>query len=317
MPKFHRPSGGPRSALGATAFALLLCLTSPHTPASPPDTTRTRETLPEKSVVLTFDDSVRSHFTVVAPLLKELGFSATFFITEGFDFPTNKKDYMTWQQIRSLHDDGFEIGNHTRDHMGVTEKSLPQLREQVEAINKRCAEHGVPKPVSFAYPGNAIHPGALPILEGLGIRYARRGGSPEYAYDEGGGVAYQPGLDHPLLIPSVGDARPDWTLRDFKAALARSSDAQGGGGIPVLQFHGVPDLQHPWVHTPPEMFRKYMQHLKDQGYTVLAMRDLQRYFDPAVKPADPEAIIQQRIKKIRAEKNPRQTSLRSVKLSGK
>ena len=36
-------------------------------------------------VVLTFADSAKSHFTVARPLLKRLGFGATFFITEGFD----------------------------------------------------------------------------------------------------------------------------------------------------------------------------------------------------------------------------------------
>ena len=40
--------------------------------------------IPEKLVVLTFDDSAKSHFTVVRPLLLNYGFSATFFITEGF-----------------------------------------------------------------------------------------------------------------------------------------------------------------------------------------------------------------------------------------
>jgi peptidoglycan/xylan/chitin deacetylase (PgdA/CDA1 family) len=34
-----------------------------------------------KVVVLTFDDAVKSHRTFVAPLLKELGFGATFFVT--------------------------------------------------------------------------------------------------------------------------------------------------------------------------------------------------------------------------------------------
>jgi peptidoglycan/xylan/chitin deacetylase (PgdA/CDA1 family) len=35
-------------------------------------------------VVLTLDDAPKSHRTFVAPLLKELGFGATFFITHGF-----------------------------------------------------------------------------------------------------------------------------------------------------------------------------------------------------------------------------------------
>jgi len=47
--------------------------------------------IPDKLVVLTFDDSVASHYSVVRPLLKLYGFSATFFITEGFSFRTNKK----------------------------------------------------------------------------------------------------------------------------------------------------------------------------------------------------------------------------------
>ena len=57
------------------------------------------EPIPDKLVVLTFDDSVKSHFTVVRPILKRYKFGATFFITEGFDFATNKNDYMTWDQI--------------------------------------------------------------------------------------------------------------------------------------------------------------------------------------------------------------------------
>ena len=71
---------------------------------------RALEPLPDKLVVLTFDDSVSSHHAVVAPLLKQLGFGATFFITEGFSFRTNKQDYLTWEQIAGLHRDGFEVG---------------------------------------------------------------------------------------------------------------------------------------------------------------------------------------------------------------
>ena len=54
----------------------------------------------------------------------------------------------------------------------------------------------------------------------------------------------------------------------------------------MLQFHGVPDVKHPWVHTPPELFRQYMDYLKQQGFRVIALRDLQALLDyPA--PSDP------------------------------
>ena len=249
------------------------------------------EPLPEKVVVLTFDDAVRSHFTVVRPILRELGFAATFFVTEGFDFPLNKRDYMTWQQIRQLHLDGFEIGNHTRDHVELTPRSLATFGEQIEAVNAKLHRHGIPRPVSFAYPGNAFHLEGLPILAAAGFKFARRGGSPEEPYADGRGVAYSPGEDHPLLIPSTGDARPEWTLQDFEAALQRGSE----GGVCVLQFHGVPDRRHPWVSTPPHRFKEYMAYLKDGDYRVLALRDLARFVDPAAWPADPLAVVRRRL----------------------
>ena len=79
-------------------------------------------------------------------------FGATFFITEGFDFPTNKKDYMTWDEIAQLHKDGFEIGNHTRDHKGVTDKTLADLPAQLRGINVQCKKHGIPQPRASPIP---------------------------------------------------------------------------------------------------------------------------------------------------------------------
>jgi peptidoglycan/xylan/chitin deacetylase (PgdA/CDA1 family) len=196
-----------------------------------------REPIPDRLVVLTFDDSVQSHVTVARPILKRYGFGATFFVTEGFHFATDKANYMTWEEIRALHDDGFEIGNHTRDHMTVTAKTVDHLEEQLGAIDQRCKLAGIPKPISFAYPGNGIAPEALSVLRAHGIKFARRGGAPEYPYALGRGFAFEPGQDHPLLVPTAGDARPAWTLDDLKRAVGQAR----AGKIAVLQFHGVPE----------------------------------------------------------------------------
>lgn len=254
------------------------------------------EPVPDRLVVLTFDDGGKSHFTIARPLLKKYGFGATFFITEGFDFRTNQRDYMTWDEIAQLHKDGFEIGNHTRDHLGVTDKTIGELPVQVRAINERCKQHGIPPPISFAYPGNAITKKALPVLKDLGIKFARRGGAPEYPYKEGRGFAYEPGLDHPLLIPSAGDARPGWTLDDFKRAVSQARH----GRIAVLQFHGVPDTAHDWVTTSKAQFEQYMKYLADHRFKVIAVRDLLRYVDPGVVPNDPWGVIEDRKRQLKA-----------------
>lgn len=262
---------------------------------------RALEAILDKLVVLTFDDSVKSHFTVVRPILKKYGFGATFFITEGFDFKTDKERYLTWEEIAELHRDGFEIGNHTRDHMGLSpgkpaslKKQLARLPEQIEAINARCREHGIPRPVSFAYPGNGFHPDAFAILQKAGIRFARRGGAPEYDYALGRGFAFEPGADHPLRIPTAGDARPAWTFADFK----RGVDQAKFGRIAVMQFHGVPDQQHPWVTTKKENFEQFMAHLAKNHFRVIALRDLETFVNPNVTPANPDAVIERRKKAV-------------------
>lgn len=246
--------------------------------------------IPDKLVVLTFDDSAKSHYSVVRPTLLKFKFGATFFITEGFDFLDNKKDYMTWEEIAELHRDGFEIGNHTKDHLGISDANVPKLAEQLDAIAKRCQEHGIPAPVTFAWPGNATSLKALPILKERGIRFARRGGAPEYPYEEGKGFAFQPGADHPLLLPSAGDARPNWTLENFILAAEQARD----GRVAILQFHGAPDTAHNWVSTAQQNFEAYMHYLATNNYKVIALRDLSQYEGAQNEPKDPMAIIHER-----------------------
>ncbi len=246
--------------------------------------------IPDKLVVLTFDDSAKSHYTIVRPLLLKYGFGATFFITEGFDFKENKRDYMTWEEIAQLHRDGFEIGNHTRDHLGINDAQVPRLAEQLDAIAARCREHEIPAPVSFAWPGNATSLAALPVLKQHGIRFARRGGAPEYPYEFGQGVAFEPGRDHPLLLPSAGDARPKWTLEDFRRAAELARD----GRIAILQFHGVPDTAHDWVSTAEQSFEAYLRFLAIEKYQVIALRELSLYAGTRREPSDPLAIIRSR-----------------------
>ncbi|HCR91909.1 MAG TPA: polysaccharide deacetylase, partial [Prolixibacteraceae bacterium] len=56
--------------------------------------------LPEKVIILTFDDAIASQSTNTAKILNEYGFGATFFVCEfPPNFDTDKENYMTWEQI--------------------------------------------------------------------------------------------------------------------------------------------------------------------------------------------------------------------------
>jgi peptidoglycan/xylan/chitin deacetylase (PgdA/CDA1 family) len=251
------------------------------------------ERVPDKTVVLTLDDAVKSQIEFVAPLLEQLGFKATFFISQ--EWMNDKEHFLSWDDVADLHRRGFEIGNHTWTH-AVFDKAdqAPKLGGELQMVDDALARVGVPKPISFGWPGDNFGPEALEQLRLLGIRLARRGMQPEVPYGE---VQVGPLLDvtrnDPLLIPTTGDAYPDWSLEHFKEVVAGAKN----GKVAVLQFHGVPDIVHPWVNTPPEMFRKYMLYLKQNGYHVIALRDLVPYYDWSHLPGDP--MVKERVASVR------------------
>lgn len=244
----------PHAALLSAALVIALAL---------PGLAGAVEPTPERVVVLTFDDSVASQATFVAPLLKKYGFGATFFITEGFEFAEDKEHYMTWQQIAALDAAGFEIGNHTRRHDAVTGRTPEQLDADIAYIEEQCAKNGIPRPVSFCYPGYATSPAAVTVLRARGYRFARAGGA----------SAFAPAVDEALTLPQAFDGKPDSTLEQFKAAVALAGD----GKVAVMTFHGVPDIKHPWVSSDPAKFETYMAHLKQEGCRVIALRDVGKY----------------------------------------
>ena len=238
--------------------------------------------VPDRLVVLTFDDAVKSHRTFVAPLLKELGLGATFFVTH--KWMDDKTNFMTWQEIAEIQQMGFEIGNHSWTHTDFSSpKHASRLPGELYLVDRELDLVRVPRPTSFAYCGNSLGPEAVQKLSELGYHFARRGEQPEAEYGTLKiGSAYDPKRHHPLLIPTTGDAYPDWSLDHLKKVLARAKNGQ----IVVLQFHGAPDVAHPWVNTPPERLEQYLRYLKQHLYCCIAVRDLEPYVDRAHLPAD-------------------------------
>lgn len=219
--------------------------------------------LPEKLIVLTFDDAVVSQYSYVAPLLKEYGFGATFFVCE---FPTRSSDrsaYMNWQQIAELDKMGFEIANHTKDHPMLPSLSLEEVEYQLTYIDNKCDSMGIAKPMDFAYPGYGLDSTIVDYLGKRGFAFARVGGD----------RPYDPLVDNPLLVPS-------WAMNaNNKEQIMNAFKEAREGKIVVLTIHGVPDLEHPWVTTPPELFREYIEYLYENDYTVISLKELTKYIN--------------------------------------
>ena len=233
-------------------------------------TGREPEQVPDRLVVLTFDDAVRSHHATVAPMLERYGFGATFFVTEFPQPPFSDTTlYMTWAQIGDLHRRGFEVANHTWKHTHVSRMDAARFADELRYVEEKLRALGAPTPVSFAYPAYVTTPDAVRLLRERGYTFARTGGD----------RAYDPVRDDPMLVPS-------WTLRERSRDTVLNAIRQAGDGrIVVLTIHGVPDTAHPWVTTPVAMFEELLRALKDGGYRVVAMRDVARYLPPERRPA--------------------------------
>ncbi len=230
------------------------------------DTMKKLEQKPAKEagtprVVLTFDDAEISHYANVAGLLKEYGYNATFFVC---DFPTKnlgeEKEYMNWNQIRELHKKGFEIGNHTGHHKNVTKLSPEEIDKEIAFVEEKCAEFKIPKPISFAYPGNRCDTISKAVLKKRGYKYARTGGS----------KLYNASTDSSLAIPSYTVISSDKYFERVTKALRNLKQ----GEVIVLTFHGVPDLIHPDYSTTVENLKEILQLIKEKKYKVVAMRNL-------------------------------------------
>jgi peptidoglycan/xylan/chitin deacetylase (PgdA/CDA1 family) len=247
---------------------------------------RTVQPVPDKTVVLTFDDAVKSHLTVVAPLLAEKGFGATFFVTHAW--MDDAENFLSWKEIARLDRLGFEVGNHSWSHVALHTADGGELaRREIGRVDEELAKVGVSRPVSFSWPGNHFGPEAVAVLRHQRYRFARRGPMPEPPAGSvaGLGPLYDPRRHDPLLVPSSGLAVPEWTLADFRAVVDRARD----GKIAVLQFHGVPDGAHPFCSTPPDRFRQFVDYLSQDNFHVIAMRDLAKYVDWDALPSDPMA----------------------------
>lgn len=211
-----------------------------------------------RRVALTFDDACLSHLTQVVPVLERHGFGATFYVCRfGAEWREKNAPFqLSAAQVKEIHDQGFRIGNHTWSHGDFAGLSPEAAEAEVARLNDWLAAAGVPAPESFAYPGGPFAPRAVEVLRRHGLRWAR----------EVAGRAWAPGRDDPLRVPSIA------LQHDDRDAFRRALDC-APGEVPVLVFHGVPDVVHPWVDTSPRFFAECMQWLADAGHEVLALED--------------------------------------------
>jgi peptidoglycan/xylan/chitin deacetylase (PgdA/CDA1 family) len=118
-------------------------------------------------VVLSFDDGCETDLSAAAPLLKQLRFGATFYITVGY---VGSPGHLPAAQVRELSDMGFEIGCHSMTHSYLSGLKSNQLTEEI-AFAKIRLQHIIGRRVDhFSCPGGRSDPRVVRIAREAGYR---------------------------------------------------------------------------------------------------------------------------------------------------
>jgi len=138
---------------------------------------------PNRALAITFDDGYRDNFINAVPILERYSLPATFFVVSrwigtstvpfwdrarGVDYPL-----MTWEDVRALHQRGFDIGAHTQTHVDLGTVIGGPARQEIEGAREDL-QGALHAPIeSFAYPfGGREHltPANRQLVKAAGFR---------------------------------------------------------------------------------------------------------------------------------------------------
>jgi peptidoglycan/xylan/chitin deacetylase (PgdA/CDA1 family) len=128
------------------------------------DALRNGAALPEKPIILTFDDGYSEHYDFVFPLLQRYGMTGTFFIVSNWVENSNS-DSMTWAQLSEMAEAGMSIESHTIDHADLQNRDEEFLSNSIMGCVDSIESHLGFRPRFFAYPYGSYDAATIAFLE--------------------------------------------------------------------------------------------------------------------------------------------------------
>jgi len=149
-----------------------------------------RRAIPKKAVVIHLDDGYRSTYDIAYPILKKHGFVATLFVYT--DFIGASRNALTWDLLRAVKQDGFEVGSHTMSHADLTHKRageserdyLARVKRELQVSKQILDEKLNQNTLSIAFPYGAFDKTLLKLCEEAGYRLGfsvQAGGNPFFS----------------------------------------------------------------------------------------------------------------------------------------
>jgi peptidoglycan/xylan/chitin deacetylase (PgdA/CDA1 family)/disulfide bond formation protein DsbB len=121
--------------------------------------------LPQKPIILTFDDGYDDAYNYAYPILKAHGYSGMFYIITG---KVGWRGQASWTQLKQMLANGMQMGSHTIHHvdMGDTYLESPALAQQEAQIAQITLQNNLGIPIQhFCYPNGGPFKGTNRLLQ--------------------------------------------------------------------------------------------------------------------------------------------------------
>lgn len=118
------------------------------------------EELPENPIILTFDDGYEDNYINMMPMIKAMDMKATMFMATNL---IGKKNYVNWQQLKEMQDNGIEIGSHTANHLPLDQ--VENLDNEIKLSKLLMEWNGLKTIYFFSYPNGIYTPESIQSLK--------------------------------------------------------------------------------------------------------------------------------------------------------
>lgn len=121
------------------------------------------------TVVITIDDGYQDNYIYAYSILKKYNFPATIFIIA--NFIGNKKDFMTWNEVKTMSANNISFGGHTKNEVYIPSIKRKEILWDETGGCKKLIETKLGKPVDyFCYPTGGFTEEAKEMIKKAGYK---------------------------------------------------------------------------------------------------------------------------------------------------